>query len=247
MKISVCMATYNGEHYLLKQIYSILNQLSISDELIVVDDCSSDNTIDVIKNLRDERIKIHRNSKNIGHVHSFCKAVSLAKNDYIFLSDQDDIWIEGRVKLMMDSLIKNDVDLLTSNFSWVDANEKQIDVKYDGVDHNNSDKYIKNIFDIFSGKTNYFGCAMLFKKQLISLITPTPKFVESHDLWVALAANIKKSNIHINEKTFLKRKHDLNATSTKSNRPFIKKLYSRIVFILSIFVLYKRKLKLKLS
>ena len=247
MKISVCMATYNGEQYVIKQIRSILNQLSISDELIVVDDCSSDNTINVIKNLRDKRIKIHRNLKNIGHVHSFCKAISLTKNNYIFLSDQDDIWIEGRVKLMMESLIKNDVDLLTSNFSWIDASEKQIDVKYDGVDEKNSDKYIKNIYDIFIGKTNYFGCAMLFKKQLLSLITPIPKFVESHDLWVALAANIKKSNIHINEKTFLKRRHDSNATTTKSNRPLIKKLYSRVVYCLSIIELYIRKLKLKLS
>ncbi len=247
MTISVCMATFNGEDFILKQLDSILSELSNYDELIVVDDCSEDNTVKVIMSLNDNRIKIHKNSRNLGHVQSFCKAVSLAKNEYIFLSDQDDIWTNGRVKLMIKNLVESNALLLTSNFKWIDRHDLPIEMHYDGVNKKNSHKYLKNIFDIFIGKTNYFGCAMLFRKKLSKIISPTPKFVESHDLWVAIAANILRSNIHINEITFLKRKHTFNATSTISERPIWKKLYSRIVFLLSIIVIFKRKLTYNIS
>ncbi len=236
------MATYNGEQFIEKQVLSILSQLSKIDELIIVDDCSSDNTINILKDINDSRIKIHKNHENMGHVLSFCKSVSFAKNKYIFLSDQDDIWIDGRVNLMIQNIVEDDSILLTSNFKWIDENDNPIEVLYDGVDQKDSKKYLKNVLDIFIGKTNYFGCAMVFKQELTSVISPTPKFVESHDLWVALAANILKSNRHINAKTFLKRRHSSNATSTHSSRPVWKKLYSRIIFLLSIFVIYKRKL-----
>ena len=83
--------------------------------------------------------------------------------------------------------------LLTSNFKWIDENDNPIEVLHDGVDQKDSKKYLKNVLDIFIGKTNYFGCAMVFKQELTSAISPTPKFAESHDLWVALAANILKS------------------------------------------------------
>ena len=85
-----------------------------------MDDCSSDNTINILKDINDSRIKIHKNHENMGHVLSFCKSVSFAKNKYIFLSDQDDIWIDGRVNLMIQNIVEDDSILLTSNFKWID-------------------------------------------------------------------------------------------------------------------------------
>ena len=93
MSISVCIATYNGEKFIQKQIKSILSQISLNDEVIVVDDLSSDNTVKIIESLNDKRIKIYLNNKNQREVYSFNRAIELAKNNFIFLSDQDDIWI----------------------------------------------------------------------------------------------------------------------------------------------------------
>lgn len=244
-KISVCMATFNGEVYVLKQIKSILNNLGETDELIIVDDCSYDQTVKIIQNLNDKRINLLINTKNLGEVFSFNKALSHASNKFIFLSDQDDIWFDKRVKLMIKSLQKSDAYLLTSNFSWIDQDGTSMNIKYDGVKSTSSKKIYKNILDIFIGKTNYFGCAMLMSKDFLKIILPIPKFTESHDLWIALCANIFNKNLHINNKTFFKRSHENNATSTISNRSLLQKIWSRCIFLISIIIILKRKFYLK--
>ena len=239
--ISVCMSTYNGEKYVLEQIKSILNNIADSDELIIVDDFSNDKTVELIYNLKDKRIKLLINNKNSGEVFSFNRALSNASNNYIFLSDQDDIWFNERVKLMIQGLQQSDAYLLTSNFSWIDQDGKSIHIEYDGVKSTTSNKYYKNILDIFIGKTNYFGCAMLISKDFLKIILPIPKFTESHDLWIALCANLFNKNLHINNKTFFKRSHESNATSTISNRNLFKKIWSRCIFLISIIVILKRR------
>ena len=84
MNISVCMASYNGEKFIKRQIISILSQLSKKDELIIIDDASTDNTISIIKKINDNRIKLSVNEKNIGPVNTFNKALNSAKNELIF-------------------------------------------------------------------------------------------------------------------------------------------------------------------
>lgn len=242
MKISVCMATYNGALFVKDQISSILNQLNANDELIIVDDCSLDNTFEVLESISDERIFLVRNKKNMGVNQSFSKSISLTTGDFIFLSDQDDIWLEGRVKIMLNHLINSNVDLLTSNFTWIDQIGQPIFVKFDGVNSLSSKKYFKNIFDIFIGKTNYFGCAMLFTKNLKENIVPIPLYIESHDLWIAKIGNLFRSQVHLDNSTFLKRLHGNNTTSTTSNRNLISKLYSRLIFLISIFVILFKKI-----
>src|SRR5436305_15139268 len=81
MGISVCMATYNGEKFIARQVRSILEQLAPDDELIVVDDCSSDGTVDAIRRLDDPRIAIHCNDRNRREVYSFSRAISLARHE----------------------------------------------------------------------------------------------------------------------------------------------------------------------
>ena len=240
MSISVCMATYNGAAYVLKQLKSILVQLDPNDEVIVVDDCSTDKTVETIRSIGDPRISLHQNDRNWGEVHSFSRAISLARNDFIFLSDQDDIWIAKRAELMKRKLVESGCWVLSSNLEWIDTEETKIDVPYDGVAWANSRKHLSNITDIFIGKTNYFGCAMAIRREIIPLVVPIPKFVESHDLWIALASNLARSNLHIDQATLLKRKHGRNATSTVSTRSLLRKFWSRVIFALSLMALIGR-------
>lgn len=240
MSVSVCMAAYNGEKYIIRQIESILIQLSDKDELIIVDDHSSDSTVERVEEINDPRIHIYVNNSNKGDVYSFNRSLGFARNDYIFLADQDDIWLVDKITTLKKSLITHDALLATSNFDWIDSNDGPIEVTYDGVKSEDSDKYMKNIFDIFLGKTNYFGCAMALRKELLTIVTPIPAYVESHDLWIALVSNLLRRNQHLDEATFLKRKHASNATATVSSRPFYKKFWSRVIFIISIVTIYKR-------
>ena len=241
MSVSVCMATYNGEKYVCRQLTSILDQLNDEDEVVVVDDCSTDGTVAAIAQIGDRRISIHINDRNRGEVFSFGRALALAKNDFLFLSDQDDIWMPGRVSLMQRRLVESGAGVVASNFGWITAAEEPIDVTYDGVAARDSGRHFANIVDIFAGKTNYYGCAMALRREFVPMVVPIPSFVESHDLWIALASNVAGSNAHLDESTLLKRKHDRNVTSTVSTRSLYRKLRSRVVFATSLVVLFYRR------
>lgn len=234
------MATYNGEKYLVEQINSILEQLSSSDELVILDDCSIDNTIKILEQYQDPRIKIFKNKDNMSHVYSFGKVVSLGSNEIIFMADQDDLWVKGRLDLMKNKLIKSGKLMLTSNSHFIDGKGQKIDFYLDGVSSQDSNRFNKNILAIFAGKTNYYGCAMVFRKELNEIILPIPDYVESHDLWIAMAGNLLKSNIHLDEKTLLRRIHGNNASIV--SRSLKKKIYSRLIFVKSYFDL-KRRIK----
>lgn len=249
MSVSVCMASYNGQAFIEEQVVSILKQLKNNDELIIVDDNSSDNTREEILKIKDHRIFLYQNKINKGEVYSFSRSIGLATKELIFMADQDDIWKANRINLFSSNFNSNTM-LITSNFDWIDNKKKILKVDYDGVLAINSRNYIKNIIDIFIGKTNYFGCAMAFKKDFVKIIYPIPNYVESHDLWIAKAANLMNSNLHLEKKTFLKRLHSSNKTSTKSQRSLRSKFYSRFIFIISTIHIitrifnYKKKILL---
>ena len=98
--ISVALCTYNGERYIREQLKSILNQTVKVDEIVVCDDGSTDNTLQIIEGLActtDTAIHIHRNETNLGPAKNFQKAINLCSGDIIFLSDQDDVWVPEKV------------------------------------------------------------------------------------------------------------------------------------------------------
>ena len=178
------------------------------------------------------------NDRNRGINFSFGRAISLVQNDFVFLSDQDDIWIKGRVSLMVNMFLETNALLVSSNFDFIDMNGNRISYPVDGVRSSNSCKHLRNILEIFRGKTNYYGCVMAFRKNIVKLILPIPSFVESYDLWISLASNLIGSNAHLDEKTLRKRVHKNNATKTQ--RGLLPKLWSRFIFALSIVVLLFR-------
>lgn len=235
MNISVCMATYNGEKYVVEQMRSILKQLKHNDEVIVVDDFSSDNTLNLLRGLNDSRIRIYLNKRNMKHVFSFNRAISLAKKDVIFLADQDDVWIKDRVASMANKLIDSGAMLLSSNHDRIG---NTIYLPLYELLSSESSKHFKNIFNIYMGKANYFGCCMAFRRDFVKLILPIPSFVKSHDLWISIASNLIGSNVHMDEYTLRRRLHNENVSST--NRCIFMKIWARLIFTLSIIVLLPR-------
>lgn len=243
MKVSVCMATYNGERYLDEQLRSILRQLGRDDEIIIVDDASLDSTPDIIASFADARIRLVRNRTNIGVNQSFARALSLAANDVVFMSDQDDVWVENRVERMRAELIRTGSLLVSSNQAFIDAAGDPTAYPADRVRADASVKHFRNILDIFAGRKHYYGCTMAFRRELTPLILPVPAFVESHDLWIALAANLARRNAHLEADTLRRRLHGENASIV--TRPIGKKLWSRVIFVRSLIVLIARQTRLR--
>lgn len=108
---SVSVATYTGGKYILKQIDSILKQLSAFDEIIVSKDGSKDDTLDIITAFHDNRIKVFYNNGRHGVVPNFENVLSYAKENIIFLSGQDDIWTDDKVQIVVDEQQNTDLEL----------------------------------------------------------------------------------------------------------------------------------------
>jgi glycosyltransferase involved in cell wall biosynthesis len=236
--VSICMATYNGAAFIEEQVTSILEQLAATDELVLVDDGSTDRTVGVLEQFRDERIVIHRNGVNRGHVYSFQKAIALSRHPIIVLADQDDRWLGGRLTLLIDALEKSGAMVVSSNSDYMDTYGRPINHYVHRLAARDSHHYLQNIVRIFIGRAGYWGCAMAFRRELLPLILPMPRFVESHDLWIALASNLIGSNAHVERSTIVRRIHGQNASLAR--RSFVKKLRSRAIFLWSLGVLLGR-------
>ena len=180
--ISVCMATYNGEEYIKEQLESILKQLEDKDELIISDDNSTDTTLKIIENFQDKRIKVFLNKKEKGYTKNFENALEKSNGDIIFLSDQDDVWMDNKVKLCLDAL--NSFDFVVHDGEMVDGSLNTINCsvfKYRNVKQG----FIPNFTQI-----KYLGCCMVFKKAVLekSLPFPNNQFYVTHDSWLSLVA-----------------------------------------------------------
>lgn len=235
--ISICMASFNGQDFILEQINSILFQLNDSDELIIVDDCSLDSTIAIIESINDSRIKLYRNITNQGVVGSFERAISLSLGEIVFLSDQDDIWVQEKVSRFMREFDSFECDVVMSDCVIVDKEDR---VLYDSFFkyRNTSSNFLKNIY-----KNSYIGCNMAFRRKLIKYILPIPNNVNMHDQWIGLIGSANGSVRLIEEKLIRWRRHPATVTSFKRGS-FYKVIKDRIVIsinlIVRLFVLLKK-------
>jgi len=203
------MATYNGEVFLREQIDSILPQLSFDDELIISDDKSNDTTVAIINEFKDNRIKlIFNQNKKVKRAHpaisNFENALKHAKGDYIFLSDQDDIWKPNKISLTIEYIKK--YDLVLSDCELIDKNGILL---YNSFFELNQSK--KGLFYNLK-KNSYIGCCMAFKRELLKIILPFPKDIPLHDVWIGFVAELKFKPYFLNEKLICYRRHD-NVTS----------------------------------
>ena len=203
------MATYQGARFVREQIESILDQLGIGDEIVVVDDASTDETVDVVRSFAsDGRVRLERNASNMGYVRTFERALSLARGNYLFLADQDDVWLPGRLEAMLNALRDSAVTATSVSVLGDPSPEPRFRLR-----RRDSTRYLANIFAIMVGYRPYTGCAMAFRRDILSSVLPMPAFVyESHDLWLALVANTHRENSHLEAPSVARRLHGANQT-----------------------------------
>ena len=205
--ISVCMATYNGAKYIREQVSSILPQLGDGDELIVSDDGSTDDTLSVLKEFCDRRIKVFPNQTGRhGVVPNFENALRHAKGDYIFLSDQDDTWTNDKVKVVVGYLER--FDFVSHNALITDVYGNSSNLDYFSL-RRTKYGYLNNLW-----KMGYLGCCMAFRKQCLKKILPFPKNILWHDMWIAAMLHLCFKGVLVRECLINYRRHGDNASPT---------------------------------
>lgn len=215
MKTSVAICTYNGEKYIKNQIDSILNQSIAVDEIIICDDCSNDNTLDILKEYQKkfpDLIKIFVNETNLRTVKNFEKAISLCSNEIIFLSDQDDIWMKNKVETILDFFIKNkNINCVATNGECIDNNGLSVEgfIIWDVIEYLSKNKIAHNYLDLLLLSGNFAtGATMAFRKKIATEFLPFPiKDNFYHDEWMAIVASEKEEFSFLNEKLIKYRLH----------------------------------------
>lgn len=211
--ISVVIATYNGERYLKQQLDSILAQTHSPEEIIIVDDASSDSTAAILKSYaaNDTRFRLLMNEKNIGYIKSFEKGMLAATCSLIALSDQDDIWVPHKLETLfknMGSSIAVYSDSILVDENGVSSGKKMSDIK-NQLSYNNCLMYTIGAWAP--------GHAMLFRKELVENCKPFPGIV-THDFWLGFVAACNGGIAYVNEVLVQYRQHTTNAIGADTHR-----------------------------
>lgn len=239
-QISVCIATHNGEEYISNQLRSILNQLDKMDEIVISDDGSSDNTLSLISDFKDNRIKLFNYSqsqkvknKRLGSYYlasaNFFNALNHANGDIIFLSDQDDIWYSNKVDVCLEAL-KN-YDFISHNFSIIDQNGDLQIYKY-LVDYDVTPWKLRLLL-----KTPYRGCCVAMKRRVLEAAFPPPKVVFLHDFWICCNAILRGYRFHYIDQPLIKyRRHGANVSDMVSQNLLVFKIQYRVKLFFQILL-----------
>jgi len=230
MKISVCMAVYNGSAYLLPQVRSILVQLREQDELVVVDDASQDGSVEMLYSLSDPRLRVHRNDKNLGVLATFEKGLKLAQGDILFLSDQDDLWLAGKVeKILAVFSTSLKITLVASDAQIIDGSGSLV-----------ADSFFAQRGRFLAGvlpnllKNKYLGCTMAFRRSMLEHFLPIPDEVPMHDMWFGMLNDIYGCTHYIDQPLIAYRRHG-NNLSPSAGAPLMQKFLWRWRLVKNLF------------
>ena len=222
-KVDVLLASYNGEKYIVEQIESILNQTYKNINLIISDDCSKDNTPQILKEYsqKDSRIKIYIQEKNLGVVKNIEFLLKQVKSPLYMLADQDDYWMPEKIEKSVEKIKQDKTDLVFGDLEVVDENLKTIYPSFNYF-FKLSKKIKKNINNF---KLNYLyncitGCTILARKETIQYILPLPNFSNHliHDHWIGLMVNLNGKVTYMSEKYIKYRQHRNNQVGTEKNK-----------------------------
>lgn len=234
-RVSVVMCTYNGEKYLREQIDSILSQTYPIYELIIQDDCSTDRTVEIVREyqMKDERVKLFCNPKSLGFNYNFSKAFTRAMGDYIASTDQDDIWRLDKIEVLLKNIEDNSLLFHDSYVFYSDAS-KPIGMK-------NGNNVIYNSLYLLL-KPFVPGHQCFFNKNIIPLYSQIVEMEHnvSYDSLLLVVASLTGKVKYINEGLVFWRRYQ-GATSYNSSSKY-GSIIGMIKAVNSLFINNKRKI-----
>lgn len=204
--VSIIIGTYNGELYLSAQLDSIFQQTYPNIEVIAIDDCSTDNTISILHKYeaQHKNLQIIQNTTNIGYIKNFEKGISLSKGIFIAPCDQDDVWENNKIAVMVKNIGK--YNMVYCNSELVDANLNSLHKKMSDI--KNSGTYNSCLPFIIANCVP--GHATLMTRNLFNLAMPFPDYI-IHDHWLAYVASLHGGVKYIDQVLVKYRNHSNNA------------------------------------
>lgn len=237
MRISVALCTYNGEKYIRQQLESILNQSVAVSEVVIVDDCSSDATETVVLEMKThypQILKYFRNDTNLGFRSNFEKALTKCTGDYIFFSDQDDVWKGNKVERIIPFFEKSGMWGVFTNADMIDERGQKVEGNlFDGLD---VEKYLSqktlspDLYTMLNLNSNIVtGATLAITKEAKSLVLPfkTSNHIY-HDHYIALKLAAINKFACLNENLISYRIHSSQQIGLGKNGEKRKSLYGMI-------------------
>jgi glycosyltransferase involved in cell wall biosynthesis len=227
--VSVVLCTYNGSLYLGEQLSSILLQSHKNIEVIIVDDCSTDNTVEIVKEFqrKDSRIQLFVNSINLGYNKNFEQALGLANADYFAISDQDDVWHEKKIELLMQLWSDSSILIVAGrSASFTNVNSPSISRLKLKKPFNGNDARC------FFLQNHIAGHNMILSRRLLKWAAPFPQSIY-YDWWLAVVA-CSNGNIRGSEDVLVHHRiHSSNASTVSKDVSFHSTVVNRLPFLLS--------------
>ena len=227
MKISIAMATYNGERFLLEQLQSIALQTCLPFELVVCDDGSSDHTINILETFTKQapfRVRIFENSERLGYGDNFLRAANLCEGDWIGFCDQDDIWLPEKCEVVADVLRRNSGILAVTHSADVVGQDLQKTGRR--LPDFKRDMIVDALELPLLG--HFFGFSTVFSRFLVDQFAQSPRPVhpvnpsirQSHDQWIYVLANSLGRTARISRSLALYRRHDATVSGDHAPTAF---------------------------
>lgn len=240
--ISVCMATWQGERWLDKQLDSLLAQLGVDDEVVIADDGSTDGTQAQVLKRSDARIRfLAASGRRLGPVYNLERALRAARGDYVFLCDQDDIWLPGKVVACLEALRHSDLVLHDAVLlrSGADGNTE---VSPDAERLFNIRKPRHGVWPN-TWKNCYTGCCMAMRRRVLDAALPFPQALPMHDQWVGLVAEAMFPVAFLPVPLLAYRQHAGNATDLvgSSRRSWIKRIIWRLRLVVIVLTVLRSR------
>lgn len=233
--ISIALTTYNGSKYIREQIDSIINQNFSDWELIVCDDKSTDNTVEILNEYekKDSRIHIYLNEKNLGFKKNFEKAISLCNGEYIALCDQDDVWTTNHIEKLYNQI--QDFSISCGNAEMIDSKGVSLNKNLSDIDNLYSFDSKSIIYKILFQNNAFQGASMLIKASFLKKYGKVPDSIKFHDVWYACCACLDGGITYTFDVITKYRQHGNNVTFQSHNKThgivskyvdYFKKLFS---------------------
>lgn len=213
MKVSIAMATYNGEKYLGEQLLSLALQLRLPDELVISDDFSTDGTLGVIEEFKNSapfEVKVLANSTRVGCVGNFSKALSRCSGDLVFLCDQDDFWLSNKIQAMeVEAIEQPGISVFVCDKLIVDASLNSMGIS----------KIQSLVRHSFGTEHLIPACSTAIRKEFLELVLPFPEDTLGFDLWIHKLGILLNTRSVVPEILQLYRRHEYNLSSGISSSP----------------------------
>lgn len=253
--ISVALCSFNGEKYIEEQLKSIITQTSRPDEIVIVDDVSEDSTPDIVSSFTNScpvKVTFTRNERRLGPVKNFEKAINIASGDYVFLSDQDDLWIPEKIEKTLALIQKVETEkgkdnpiLAHSDLRVVNEQLQVINPSY--MHHKKISHRSTYQLEALLVQNFVTGCTVCINKKMKEIALPFPEKAMMHDWWLALLACALGQIVFHPEPLILYRQHGHNVVGAVNyfSSKRIKRLFQPQVVDKTIAEIYFQACALK--